>query len=438
MAVALGGLGSGLQKAGDDWQHEQDKEEAKALEQSRYKETVRRDSMSEALRVAAMGGVIGPLDQSRYDTTGQPLSPGALAAQQPSMATQPTSGLSAQRPGSYVGQSTASAERPYATEHNPARPMKKLGTLNDQDVWVPADGMTETQFDRERDRRQRMDTETSARALRRQSAGKFKYIHPGEGELAALDDPDAGPKEFESLLQQERLADPATQRRLVEQAGARAAAISGATLTDKKNLKAAPGANQPSKDVNNRRVQLEHQATGVTQQLGETDKQVNQLRSQYNYLLKNPPSRRDTAAYGQYQEQLSGLTAALQPGAPWPHRADSLRHVTDSLRGEQQSLPAIGGAPGADAVPGLLTPAPTAPTAPAAPRASGGSVLRGGGQRQAPGQAVPPAGAQGDSAQKELEEAHILYHRNQNHPGAKEAYDQAVKEIVQKYSAPQQ
>ena len=225
-AIALGGLGRGLQAAADDYTTAQRVAAQDALAQRREDDSQQRDNIRLLTDVSRMGGYVGSLP-SNYNPDGTPQTRFPM------------------RPGSYVGQSTATTQQPYSSETNFSRPMKKIGTVGDKDVWVPADGMTPDAYERLQSKREQQAQKDQARASRRAAVGQFKYTHPGEGVLQLLDDPEQGDAILQTLVKQEEEADPAYVQRQVKIAGAKATAVEQGKLPGEKELKQTPGAPRP-------------------------------------------------------------------------------------------------------------------------------------------------------------------------------------------------
>lgn len=385
LRIALGGLGRGIQQGVDDYSREQQRVRAEELANSRYDQQVRRDDMNEAVAVAREGGVIGNLPPG-YNPDG-------------SLQT----GRSAMRPGSYVGQSSASTEAPYATEHNPARPMKKIGTIHDQDVWVPSDGMTPDAYQRKVERDQKKAEFDAALPARQAAVGKFKYTHPGPGQLAGLSDPQSGDNLFEMMNRNEMEADPAYQQRAVD----KATKIYANELPGKKELKAAPGSGGGGTS-NQDRIKMRQEITGVNTQIQQKGQQIREINTEE----KNLPyvSKRDTTAPA-YRTRDSTMKAL-------EGQKKTLRHERDSLSGYAGGLNAQFQQMGRDttAVPGM-TPAPYVPLEKRLTKPDWSKA--------------PP------EALKELQEVQLLYHRNQDHKEAYSAYSEAISDIIRTYHVPQ-
>lgn len=123
-AVALAGLGRGIQQAGQTI----GRVSREARERKRQEEQDRRANegfeltrASALANIAQDGGFVGDLDPRYYNPDGTP---------------KPANGQGSI--GAQVGASTASTQAPYETERVP---MRSVGQYGGKQIWMPADGM---------------------------------------------------------------------------------------------------------------------------------------------------------------------------------------------------------------------------------------------------------------------------------------------------------
>ena len=138
-AIALGGLGEGLiggaqalsraRKEDELLQHQQFME---GMAEKRAQAGEQRDQGNFRLGVQRAGGTIGALDPRYYNPDGSVKSANGNGSV-----------------GALVGSSTATSQ---PSEHDYRRPLRKAGKVGEENLWLPADGLTPDQMAANEDR----------------------------------------------------------------------------------------------------------------------------------------------------------------------------------------------------------------------------------------------------------------------------------------------